>query len=187
MELRDFGAIKSITVPGDWLADGEINTGVLKMICLHPPAHIDVEITLFEKTQGVSESALRDFRKILALGEHKVVESGEELLQLAPVMGNAGNNQWTNKERGARGPNFRFTQGEITNINGKCLLKVKGSFLEPLSKQVQNEYCGIFIDSGADNNRIQEIYLQVPASYGYFQFERFVKTFTDTLSTVLWK
>lgn len=187
MELRDFGPVKSISVPGDWRADEEINTGVMKMICLRPTASDDIEIALFEKTQGVSESAIADFRTILARGEHKIVEGGEELPQLGPIMGNAGNNQWTNKERGARGPNFRFTHGEIARINGKSVLRVKGSFLEPLSKKVQNEYCGIFIDSGADNNRIQEIYLQVPASYGYFQFERFVKTFTDTLSTVIWK
>lgn len=186
MEVIDIGPIKRIAFPSDWLADSELNTGLMKMLCVHPPAHSDIEITFFQKMQGVNESAIRDFREILMLGEHKIVESGQELLKLAPIMGNAGNNQWSNKNSGRRGPNFRFSSGEIVPIQGRPVLKVKGSFMEPETKQLQNEYCGIFIDSGAENNIVHEVYLQVPSNYGFFQFEQYLKVFTDALSTLTW-
>ncbi|CAN5133540.1 hypothetical protein BH10CYA1_BH10CYA1_56650 [soil metagenome] len=186
MEVLNFGSIKCVVLPDDWSADSEQNTGLLKMRCFHPPAHEDVEVAFFQKTQGVPETAMQEFREILGRGPHKIVEGGEELLQLAPVMGNAGNHQWSNKNRGARGPNFRYTLGEITQLQGRAVLKVKGSFIEPQSKKPQNEYCGIFIDSGAENNVIQEVYLQVPSKYGYFQFERYVNAFSDALSTIVW-
>lgn len=186
MEVLNFGSIKSVVLPNDWLADAEQNTGVMKMRCFHPRAHEDVEIAFFQKMQGVLESAMKDFREILTRGEHKIVEGGEELIQLSPVMGNAGNHQWSNKTRGPRGPNFRYTLGEIIELKGRKVLKVKGSFIEPQSKKPQNEYCGIFIDSGADNNVIQEVYLQVPSKYGYFQFEKYVDAFSDALSTIVW-
>jgi|688.fasta_scaffold453995_2 hypothetical protein len=186
MELQNFGCIKSIALPSDWQADSELNTGVLKMLCARPKADSDIEITLFQKTQGVSAESMQIFRTALNQGEHKIVEGSDQLLKLSPIMGNAGNNQWTNKDRGRSGPNFRFTSGEVTKINGKPVLKVKGSFLEPESKKLQNEYCGIFIDAGTDNNLVQEIYLQVPSHYGYFQFEKYLKTFTDALFTLKW-
>lgn len=186
MEVQNFGAIKSIAFPSDWRADAEINTGILKIQCVHPPTHDDIEIALFQKNQGVSDAAIKDFREILLRSEHKIVESGDSLIKLAPVMGNAGNNQWTNKERGARGPNFRFTSGEVLSINGKRVLKIKGSFLDPESKKLQNEYCGIFVDSNDETNKVQEVYLQVPSQYGYFQFERHMKAFNDALETVAW-
>ena len=156
------------------------------MRCFHPRAHEDVEIAFFQKMQAELEAAMKDFREILTRGEHKIVEGGEELIQLSPVMGNAGNHQWSNKTRGPRGPNFRYTLGEIIELKGRKVLKVKGSFIEPQSKKPQNEYCGIFIDSGADNNVIQEVYLQVPSKYGYFQFEKYVDAFSDALSTIVW-
>jgi hypothetical protein len=186
MELQNFGCIKSVAFPSGWHADSELNTGVLKMLCVRPEPNSDIEITLFQKTQGVSAAAIQDFRAALNQGEHKIVEGSNQLLKLSPVMGNAGNNQWTNKERGRNGPNFRFTSGEVVKIKGKPVLKIKGSFLEPESKQLQNEYCGIFIDAGTDNNLVQEIYLQVPSHHGYFQFEKHLKTFTDALSSLSW-
>jgi len=185
MEVQ-FGSIKRFVLPDDWLADSEQNTGLMKLCCVHPRAHDDVEIAFFQKKQGILETAMQDFREILGRGDHKIVEAGDELVKLAPVMGNAGNNQWSNKNRGTRGPNFRFTMGEITHLQGRSVLKVKGSFIEPESKKAQNEYCGIFIDSGAETNLIQEVYLQVPSQYGYFQFERYLKAFSDALSTLVW-
>ncbi|MBS1952954.1 MAG: hypothetical protein JST89_02150 [Cyanobacteria bacterium SZAS-4] len=186
MDVLNFGSIKSVVLPNDWLADSEQNTGVMKMRCFHPRAHDDVEIAFFQKMQGVLESAIKDFREILACGPHKIVEGGTELIQLSPVMGNAGNHQWSNKTRGPRGPNFRYTLGEIIDLQGRKVLRVKGSFVEPESKKPQNEYCGIFIDSGSENNLVQEVYLQVPSKYGYFQFEKYVDAFSETLSTIVW-
>lgn len=185
MKVLNFGSIKSVVLPDDWVADNEQSTALMKLRCFHPRAHADIEIAFFQKSQGVGEDAIKDFREILALGQHKIVEGGEELLRLAPVMGNAGNHQWSNKTRGASGPNFRYTLGEITELQGRGVLKVKGSFIEPQSKQPQNEYCGIFIDSGSDN-LIQEVYLQVPSTYGYFLFEKYVNAFADALLTVVW-
>jgi hypothetical protein len=186
MELAPFGC-QSIHIPTDWTADEEIGSALMRMRSFHPIAHNDVEITFFKKMQGADQESVKDFRELLNQPVHKIVEGETELLKLTPVLGNAGNNQWSNKERGAAGPNFRFTSAETRNVQGRPLLQMKGSFIEPETKKAITEYCGLFIDTGADRNPIQEIYLQVPSKYGYFQFEQYLKVFLAAVSSIVWE
>lgn len=187
MDLVQFGCIERITFPDDWSSEPEQATALLRLASVHPAEHADVEISLFQKMQGVQTSEIQDFRDILNKPEHKIVESAEQLLLLSPILGNAGNNQWSNKTRGVGGPPFRFTSGETKRINSRTVLQIQGTFIQPESKESVNQHCGIFIDSGAERNLVQEIYLQVPCRHGYFQFEQYMKIFTQVLATVIWK
>jgi hypothetical protein len=186
MELVEFGCIKRVTLPADWTADPELNTSLMTMRSYHPRAQDDVEITFFRKLPGLRAEEIEKFRRFLDLPMHKIAEGSSELVELTPVLGNAGNNQWSNRNRGAAGPNFRFTSGETIFIKDRLVLQVKGSFIDPATKKALNEYCGLFFDSGADKNTIEEAYLQVPSRYGYFQFERYLKVFMDAVFSIQW-
>ncbi|HEY9678046.1 MAG TPA: hypothetical protein V6C76_08545 [Drouetiella sp.] len=184
---REFGCIKRIEIPDEWIETPDQSTPLFQMWTFHPQSIEEIEFCVFQRRQGVTLEDMQIFRATLNKGEHRIEESGAELLALTPILGNAGNNQWSNKAKGIDGPNFRFTRGDVKMLNGRPVLYVTGSFIDPESKKSLNEYRGIFVDTGSDSNDVQEIYLQVAASKGYFEFEKFAKAYEKALATINWQ
>src|ERR1700733_5796113 len=181
MELQ-FGSIKRALLPGDWIAQPEQNTAIMTLRRCHPSVHNEVEISFFRRRAQIFEQAMANFRSPLAQPIHRIAAGSEEINALAAAMGNAGDNQWTNKKIGE--PPFRLANAETIQLKNRKVLLAKGSFINPATRKTINEYCGIFADAAADQRLVEEVFLQVPSQYGYFQFECYVKIFTEVIASI---
>jgi hypothetical protein len=184
MEYLQFGSIKRVVLPGDWIALPERNTAIMTLRSCHPRAHDDVEITFLRRRQEVVKPAMDCFRSTLAQPLHRITAPSEEIIAIAGAMGNAGDNQWTNKKRGE--PSFRLVSAETIQLKDRKVLLAKGSFIDPKTRKTINEYCGIFVNASADKRVVEEVFLLVPSLYGYFQFEQYARIFTETISSIDW-
>ena len=186
MEYLQFGSIKRVALPDGWLAQPERKTPIMTSRSCHPVTTEDVEITFFRRRQEIAAQPMAALRETLARAVHRIADASEEVTSLSQAMGNAGDNQWTNKTHGSGGPPFRLVKAETIQLREKKVLLARGSFLEPTTRRAVNEYCGIFVDAVPDRYMIEEVFLQVPSRYGYFQFEQYLKIFTATISSIEW-
>jgi hypothetical protein len=186
MEYLQFGSIKRVALPADWIVLPEQSTAVMDLIACHPSIDEDVEMAFFRRREEVMIQAMDAFRATLAQPIHRIPDASEELVQLSQAMGNAGYNQWTNKAQGSGGPAIRLLKAETLQLKEKKVLQARGSFIEATTRKAVNEYCGIFVDALPDKRIIEEVYLQVPSRYGYYRFERYLKVFTATIASIEW-
>lgn len=184
MELSGLTSIKKIMLPQSWSARSERITQIMSIKSAYPSTHKDAEISFFKRRSALPPEDLEHFKDVLNQPPHRIADGEKELESISAVMGNAGDNQWTNRQTGYAGPCFRLINAETIAINGRRVLLVKGTFIKPENKQPINEYCGIYVNSVDDE--VEELFLQVASHLGYLEFERYLKLFLDALKTIEW-
>jgi hypothetical protein len=115
---------------------------------------------------------------------HRLEEGTKVLPKISGLLGNVGNNQWTNP-KGLAHTGFRLGLVETIDLQTRNALLLNGTFLQPEDKKSITEYCGIFVDV-PNKLEIEQVYLQVPSTVGVLQFEKYKKTFMTLLRSVCW-
>lgn len=183
MELTAFSAIKSATVPADWTLAAQKHTGIMAMSSWSPPGDDEVFITFFRRSSSLPEEGIKALKLSLSRPPHKIADASQELLDISPVLGHAGKNQWTSRTSA----NFRLIQAETMMIGIRTVLYIRGAFIDPTDRKGINEYCSVFVDVPKNNGVIEEVYLQVPSKSGLLQFEKYRKVFLEVMESMEWK
>jgi hypothetical protein len=187
MDLTNtFGAFKSAMLPADWTSDPQKTTANMSMKSCYSPIHDEVTITFFRRSGSVTAESISLLKSTLSRPAHRIPDASQELINLAPVLGHAGDHQWASPT-GARDTTFRLIQAETMVLKVKTVLYIRGTFLDPQDRKGINEYCGIFLDVPKDSTAVEEVFLQVPCKLGIFQFEQYRKVFLQVLESMEWK
>ncbi len=189
------GPIESISMPPGWVLGRMQSNGEGKLEIFRPAADPWCQMDIYYRGAATSKPAADAFAHILETKPANVrceVLLPKEIRELSEVMGLAtiGNNQFTNRvPAGSKyAPNFHIRSAHTMKVNGKTVLAVQGDFIEPLDplQKPVNSFEGIFIDGGIDSNtggrKIQELFLQGPAS----RVSSYRKQFSDTMNSIGW-
>jgi len=191
-QVENFGQIKNLPLPQGWVeadrAGGQLNTQVHREF--HPQGANDVSISVFYRGAPIRENFGQDFLDVLNAhparnGPERL--SPDEIKKLSDVMdfNTVGNNQYTNDAaKGTREYHtFHLTAAETVNINGRTVLRVRGTFQDK-DGLPQNEYHGIFIPADPKGTQIEEIYLSAKTKGKLLLHE---KDFNAALKGLSWK
>lgn len=196
-----FGVIKSIKLP-DSFARGETLHGGMGQNwrrSFHPREKRDssqVSITSLFRGSPTECREASSFRKVLAQPPGLIFCSAEDsqhlchpeahalIKEMAEALGNAGNNQLTNFEKGVGGPRFRLQRMEVLEISGRKVLAVYGVFHNS-NMEPQAYYCGLFVDAapGKEDCAIEELVFEAQTKELY---EKYRLGFEKAISTIQW-
>ncbi len=197
MKIIDYHYIKSLILPDDWVeveaVQGRRSEQTVRSFA--PKNDLAVRIELFYRGLPVSEEAAIALRKTLSVAPKLLFDlnSKSELstadLQLIEgleeVLGNIGNNQIVNKQKGRRGPPFVLLKLEALIWNDRPLLGARGYFKNPENNKRVSEFCGFFINAKPKDASciVEEIYLQAPSEELQMKY---LPAFQQGLSSLQW-
>jgi len=199
--VESFGVIKSIVIP-DSFRRGEILYGGMGRNwrrSFHPREKRDAEevsITSFYRGGAAAGSDSQILRELLARAPRQIFSSMESdkhpcppqtqylLSKMADILGNIGNNQFTNSETGIGGPRFRMEHMETIILNSRAVLSVCGVFHNS-QLQPQNYYWGIFVDARPEGKDclIEELVFEAETKTLY---EKYRPAFQKSLTSIHW-
>lgn len=194
------GAIKGMELPSRF-EKGEEELGGMGnnwTIPYHPPGRKDVELTFHYRGTPETGISATGCKLLLEKKPHfifkrpekafKIRESVNNTLEaLAPILGNAGDNQVTNTNTGMRGPRFNVDKVETIDVNGKTVIAVNGFFHSYKAlDDLQTFYYGIFYDATPESidAQIEEFFYQAETKKA---FTEFWEDFYRALNTIVWK
>jgi len=184
MDLTDaFGAIKSATLPPDWTSDPQKTTAKMSMKSCYSPNHDEVTITFFRRCDSVTPESIAVLHSTLSRAPQTIPDASKELIDLAPALGHAGNNQWASPKAAT----FRLIQAQTMLLRMRTVLYIRGAFIDPNDRKGINEYCAVFVDVPNSDIAVEEVFLQVPSSLGIFQFEQYRKVYLQVLESIEWR
>lgn len=148
-----------------------------------------VSITAAYRGFPVLELRANPYREILGKGEHIVfskaenIESGS-IPSISRVLGNAGDNQLNNPDKGKFGPAFEIEEAKVAMVNGKAVLKVDGYFHDE-NMNPTSHFLGIFIDGSPESSKsdVEEFYFQSTTKEA---FDKYLDSFKDSLKSIVW-
>lgn len=151
-----------------------------------------VEITSYYRGRPAAKVDSDAFRAVMSKPPHEIFlegqtteEQAEPILQeVWGALGNAGNNQITNKSEGLGGPRFHMVSCSTIDMNGRRVMVATGWFHGP-DGAVHNHYCGIFFDASPNEEacRIEELIFQADSQQVY---DSYLPSFREALFTMEW-
>ena len=129
------------------------------------------------------------FRELLIGGDSIVFSkkdgiNTEKIPLISRVLGNAGDNQLNNPDKGKFGPAFEIEDAVILNVAKKAVLKVDGFFHDENMNPI-SFFSGIFIDGSPKNSKcdVEEFYFQAKTEE---LFKKYSSSFEESLESIVW-
>lgn len=194
MQIAGHGAIKKILLPGEF-SEGKTTyggTGQNWSFDYYAKNNPEVTITFYYRGTSIHDDDALFFLRLLEKEPQQIFsadknshESVEQLIHgLAPALGNAGNNQITNKNTGMRGPRFFLASLQTMEINNKRALLVAGYF-HTFEGSFSQAFRGLFFPAKntPDSCDIEELFLQTPSKES---MEEYASKFAQALASIEW-
>ena len=189
------GSVSDMQLPADFEFGQDLTGGIALnwLKSYHAVANRDVQISLFYRGTASPADSIVGFRKLLktqgvvfdnANGDADS-KTAQTIESLNAALGNAGNNQITNKAVGVTGPRFFLEKIHVILLNAKPVMAVQGYF-HSYDGTIDNYYMGIFFDGSPEDEkycRIEEVVFQAPS---WALFEKYFPSFQKTLNTITW-
>jgi len=196
LNIENYHCIKSLQFPPAWRETEASDVFPPREDRVFTPADSpEVRIEIFSRGLPVDKKTSTAFREILKTSPCIIFEQKKEqqptaadvkiFTQIKDVLGNAGNNQIINTEKGFRGPSFIVEKAEVLNWSGKNLFALRGWFRDTDEDRRVNDFCGFFIDTNPNDPecQVEEIFLEAKDEK---EFLRYLPTFKECLSTIQW-
>lgn len=183
------GPIKNLDIPPTWNRTAKYDDGVGDIVTFKPATGA-ASLTSLEHNRPISDKTAQEFKKILEDNAHitspKMLTPGQ-VRSLSEVLGTngMGDNQYTNSAKypDANAPLFKLTNAQITNLNGRSVLEVEGSFMDQKGNPTEM-YKGILSPSGKDGNKVNEFFLAAPNREELVQQDA---TYRRALKSIEWR
>lgn len=193
MNTLSRGIIKEIALPENFDLSTEQSGGIGDswLLSCKSRRYDNVEFALFYRGTPCAADGVVSFRKLLeapkiVFNSNDTTDGDAGLIHnLSRVLGNASNNQITNKITGKHGPKFFLECLEVTELNQKNVLYVTGYFHGP-EGEVDYHYMGVFIDASPEDQKkchIEEVLFQAP---DMALFRKFMPDFSKSLQSISW-
>jgi hypothetical protein len=189
------GAVQDMQLPADFEFGQDLlgGMGLNWLKSYQAVENKDVQISLFYRGTPNTAESVAGFRFLLSMqGVLFDVDKGDpdeqtrkRICSLETALGNAGNNQITNKASGISGPRFFLEKIHVINLNSKSVMAIQGYF-HGYDGEVHNHYMGVFFDATPDDKtycQIEEVVFQAPT---WELFERYFPQFQKTLNSIRW-
>lgn len=200
MPTLQAGIIKSITLP-DSFAKGESlhgGRGTNWRKVFHPRNKrdtSDVSISAFFRGRAVIDDEAKAFRVLLRQPPGVVFSAQKDtdcchpqaesiIKAMIDALGQAGNNQLTNQERGIFGPHFFLQRMETVELKKRKVMIVYGIFHDAEMNPL-NHYVGLFVDADPNSSdcRIEELVFE---AFSNAQYEKCRPDFEKALKSIVW-
>lgn len=144
------------------------------------PSSADTSLR-FRSLLKEKDHLLFNSKSVLSSGTRSQSDPGLFFSGLIDLLGNAGDNQFVNKEVGLRGPAFEVAELRTQLVNERVLLRLGGIF----GSGETNFYEGVFYDGdpAAKKAQIEECFLLAPSKS---LFDEYVPCFESILHSFKW-
>ncbi len=160
----DMGKINSMCIPMNWTADSEYDLAPSVQV-FHPHSNPDCQLVVFCREQKVSEAAALRFANLLALPSHQL--TSDALQSLAEII----------RDKASKAT-FLTSLAHTTNINGKRVLVIEGSYPES-AVTVKH----LFFEAEKTGTYMQEILFQAPSN----KFRTHCDGAMQAINSINWK
>lgn len=164
LEVIEYGQIKRMLLPSDWVEGERIERAVgnSSMREFNPSDNQHVRLFLFYRGHDLGKQAAELFRSALLTGDHEL--SRAEINALESVIGEK-----------ADSADFSITDARTVSLNGRRVLVVEG-YYHPLKE----ESLSIFIRADWSGRLVQEIIFQAPTAQ-YAQYANKVRAAVQSI------
>jgi hypothetical protein len=184
--VKNYGPIQSFTLPEAWRETSYPQETLVSrsMVTYSVSGDDTVEINLFFRGAPVTQKAAAAFQELLAsvTGEREL--SGDEIIALEQVFGNAGKNQYTTRPFMGRNPMppFHLSLAKVTRLNGVAVALVWGNF-QSAEQAVGKEFYGLFVPDPRSPAMIYELFYQAEDK---IKFLYHLHDFEEALQSIKW-
>lgn len=195
MLTAEEGVVSQIDLPSGFVLKEQLKGGMGQNWLRKYASQSDpgVVISLFYRGAPELADYAKEFRR--ALKSKSVIfdlengpnddDSKARVRAMQSCLGNAGNNQISNENKGLTGPRFFLEKIQTFALSGRSVMSVQGYFFGP-DGEPDNNFLGIFIDADPENPRYCKIEEIIFESETWEAFEKYFPQFQASLNSIRW-
>jgi hypothetical protein len=190
--VETIGSFKSIEMPKGFRFEGEeIGGRGENWLRVYRADSTDrVKISVRFSGFPLAPMDTQSFRQVLKLEPQTIFEKGgqnnqlENVQSVAFALGNTGDNQVCNMEKGPYGPVFELEKMKVDVVNGRKVVKIRGWF-HGADMVPQHYFSGIFADGSprSEECRVEELYLE---AYTEDLYKEYLPVFEGVVDSLSW-